>query len=255
MTETLAADPAVPEPIVPKKNVFQRFAGVLFAPAETFEDIARKPDILAPLILLLVISYISTALVMPRMDFDAVMDAQFEQVRKQNPNLSEADVERMGRVGKAIGTVMGWLGPVLNAIWWVIVALVLLLGVRLFGGEGDFKQAFSATLYAWAPLTLFGIIMTIVIVARGTFDPTMGPTIVKSNPAFLVDMKAQPVLFSFLATLDVFTLWSVILMIFGFSALSKLSRGRTAAIVVSLWIALILIRVGFAAVGAMRAGA
>lgn len=252
MTETTVP---TSNPVVPNKNVFQRFAGVLFAPAETFEDIARKPDILAPLILLLVIGYITTALVMPKMDWDAVMDAQFEQVRKQNPNLSDADIERMGRVGKAMGTVLGWLGPLLTAIWWVIVALVLLLGVRLFGGEGNFKQSLSTTLYAWLPLTLFGIIMTVVVVARGSFDPTTGATIVKSNPAFLVDLKTQPVLFALLGAIDVFTIWTVVLLVLGFAAVSKLSRGKVAAIVVSLWIALILIRVGFAALGAMRAAA
>lgn len=247
MTET-----AIAEPAVPRKKLFERIAGVLFAPAETFEDIARKPDILAPLLLLILIGYATTALVLPRTDFDAVMQMQADQVRKQNPNVTDADIERMGKFGKAIGTVMAWVSPLLMALWYVVVASVLLLAVRLFGGEGTFRQALSGTLYAWIPLTLFGIIMTIVVLARGSFDPTAAATLVKSNAAFLVDMKEQPVLFTLLSAIDVFTIWTVVLLVFAFAAISRLKRGMTATLVVSLWLALILIRLGFAALSASR---
>lgn len=247
MTET-----AIAEPAAPRKKLFERIAGVLFAPAETFEDIARKPDILAPLLLLIVIGYATTALVLPRTDFDAVMQMQAEQVQKQNPNMTEADIERMSRFGKAFGTVMAWVSPLMMAVWYVIVAAVLLLAVRLFGGEGTFKQAFSGTLYAWIPLTLFGTIMTVVVLARGSFDPTQAATLVKSNAAFLVDMKEQPVLFALLAAIDVFTIWTVVLLVFAFAAISRLKRGTTAALVISLWLALVLIRLGFAAFSAAK---
>ena len=67
MTTDNAGFPPPAEP--PAKNTFQRIAGVLFAPAETFKDIARKPDILVPLLILIVIGFIVTALIVPRMDF------------------------------------------------------------------------------------------------------------------------------------------------------------------------------------------
>jgi len=235
---------------VPTKNFFQRLAGALFAPAETFEDIARKPDIVAPLILLIAIGYLTTFLVMPIMDWDAMANAQIEQMRAKNPNITEADAERMVKMGMGMGKVMGWVGPFFAVIWWLIVAGVLLIAFRLFGGEGNFAQALSATLYAWLPLTLFSIVMAIVARARGSFDPTQAATMVKSNPAFLVDLKEQPVLFSLLSSFDLFTIWTIILLIFGFAALSRLSKGKSAAVVISLWIVMLVIKVGFATLGA-----
>ena len=251
MTETSAADqqPAVPVP-EKKKNVFERFAGALFAPAETFADIARKPDILAPLLVLIIVGYVSTALIMPRVDFDALFDQQAQEMRKRDPHVSEQQLEQIARISRASMTVLRWIGPVVSVVIYVVIAAVLLLAVRLFGGEGNFKQAMSASLYAWTPLLLFSIIMTIVILARGTFDPMAAATIVKSNPAFLVDMKEQPVLFALLSALDVFTIWTVVLLIFGFAALSRLSRGMVAAIVLPLWIVFVLLRVGIAAISA-----
>lgn len=234
------------------QNVFSRIAGVLFAPAETFTDIARRPDILWPLLLILIIGYISTALVMPKLDVGAITAAQAEQMRKQNTNMSDEQVAQMERITAASVKVFAWIGPLIGVAWYAIVAGALLLAFRLFGGEGSYGQAFSVTLYAWVPLVLFGVIMTIVVVARGTFDPSTAATIVKSNPAFLVDMKEQPVLFSLLSSIDLFTIWTIALLSIGFAVLSKMSKAKGATIVISLWIATIVVKLGFAALGAAR---
>ena len=242
-----------PNPPPPdKQNVFSRIAGVLFAPAETFAAIARRPDIVGPLLVILIIGFVTTAIVIPKMDFESIIAMNSEQMRKQNPNMSEEQIAQIEKFTRASGKVMGWISPVLMAVWYALVAGALLLAFRLMGGEGTYKQAFSATLYAWMPLILFGIIMTIVVAARGTFDPITAQTLVKSNPAFLVDLKEQPVLYALLANFDVFTIWTIVLLIFGFAALAKTSRTKSAAIVITLWLAFILVRVGFAAMGAAR---
>ena len=250
MTTDLSSPPSPPPP--DKQNVFSRIAGVLFAPAETFASIARRPDILGPLLLIVIIGYATTAIVIPRMDFESIIAQQSEQMRKQNPNVSDEQLAQIEKFTRASGKVFGWITPLMMIAWYAIVAGALLLAFRLMGGEGTFKQAFSATLYSWMPLLLFGIILTVVVLARGTFDPITAATIVKSNPAFLVDFKEQPVLFSLLSAFDVFTIWTIVLLIFGFSALSKLSRAKSAAIVITLWLAMILVKVGFAAMGAAR---
>ena len=239
-------------PDAPAKNSFQRIAGVLFAPAETFRDIARKPDFIIPLLLILIVGYIATFVVLPKMDWDAMAAQQAEQMKKQRPNMTEADVERGSAMVKSFGTVAAWIGPLLQLIWYLIVAGVLLLAFRLFGGEGTYGQAFSATLYAWMPMIIGAIVGTIVIALRpGMFDPNDAATLVKSSPAFLVDPKEQAALFAVLSSLDIFTIWTVILLIIGFSKLSRSSIGKSAGIVISLWVVIIVIKVGFAA---MRGG-
>ena len=252
-TDSAGNPPPVSPAETPAKNSFQRIAGVLFAPAETFRDIARRPDILVPLILLLVIGFVTTALIIPRMDFEAAFR---EQMASQNSKMSDADLERAAKMGSAFGKVMAWTGPIWGILIWMIIAGVLLLAHRLFGGEGNFKQALSTVLYSWIPLTINGIVTGIVAVARGgEIDPTSMQTLVKSNPAFLVDMKENPILFAVLSSLDVFTIWTLILLVIGFATLSRLSRARSAAIIISLWLVTVVVKVGFAAMGAARAKA
>jgi hypothetical protein len=251
--ESAGSAPAQPDaPAAPAKNVFQRMVGVFFAPEETFGDIARRPDILWPMLILVVIGYATTLLMVPRMDFDAIFAQQAEQMKKQQPDMSEADIERVGRFSKATTKVGFYVAPLLTLGMYALMALVLWGAVRLMGGDGDFKQSLSATLYAWMPLVLFSIILTIVVVARGSIEPTEMQTVVKSNPAFLVDGKEQPVLASFLSNFDIFTIWTVVLLVFGFSALSRMSKAKTAAIIVSLWMVVVVVKLGFAALTAAQ---
>ncbi len=238
-----------------KQNVFERIAGVLFAPAETFQNIVRRPDILGPLLVIVIIGYISTAIIMPKMDFESMMAQQSEEMSRRGQNMSAEQLAQMERITRAGVKVFSWVLPVLMVAWYAIMAGILLLAFRLMGGEGTFQQAFSVTLYAWMPMVLLGILTTIIVLARGTFDPVTAATLVKSNPAFLVDMKEQPVLFAALTSLDIFTIWTIILLVIGFSTLSRLSRMKSAVIVVSLWLVTVVVKLGFAALGAARAKA
>lgn len=259
MTESLdsspapsAMAPAPPSQAAPPKSPFARLVGALFAPAETFEDIARKPDVLVPLLLFVLIGYATTFITMPRMNFDSVIEQQHEAIRARNPQATDKDFEPIDRMTRAFAKVMGWLGPLVAAVMYVIIAAVFLLLFRMFGGEGTFLQSLSATLYGWIPLILFSIILTVVIAIRGTFDPLTMATIVKSNPAFLVEMKEHPVLFSLLSSFDLFTIWTLVLFAFGYSAMSKMSRAKSAVLVFGTYFVWVFVKVGFAALGAAR---
>lgn len=244
------AEPPPPVEAVETKGAFERIIGVLFSPGETFRDIARRPSFIVPLLLIVILGFVSTALTLPKFDYESFLQQQADVMKKKNPNFRDSDLEGMTPMLTASVKVMSWLGPLLIVLWWVIIAAILMLGTKIMGGRGTFKQAFAATVHAWIPMTIFGIILTIVIVMRGSFDPLSAATLVKSNPAFLVDMKAQPVLFAILSSLDIFTIWFVALLVIGFSELSGLSRGKTAAVVVGLWVVQILIKTGFAAMNA-----
>ena len=241
-----------PAPAVAQKNGMQRLAGVLFAPAETFEDIARKPDFLAPILAIILIGVLTSIAVVPKLDFETMMRDQMAQANRE---MSPEDLDRVARIGAASGKVLAYAGPLLSIIILLIVAAVLLMAFRLMGGEGTFKQAFSASLYAWMPLIVYSIIAAIIIMSRESVTPDLLPVIVRSNPGFLADPQSQKVLFALLTALDVFTIWTLVLLSIGFSYVARVSKTKAAAIVVSLWIVLLVFKLGFAALGAAKAKA
>ena len=247
------ANPTSTLPPAAPKNVFQRIVGVLFAPTETFADIVRKPNALAPLIFLVIIGYICTFMLVPIIDWDSVIAAQTDAMRAKNPNIDAATLERVESMTRTIGKVTGYVGPLFGVLAWLVVAGVLFLAFRMFGGEGTFGQAFAITIYSWIPLTICSILMTVIAYARGSFNPVMAPVLVKSNPAFLVDMKEHAALFSLLSAFDLFTIWSIVLLVIGFAVMSRFSKMKSAAIIVTIWLAMVLVKSGFAALGAAKA--
>lgn len=226
----------------------QRIVGALFSPDETFREIALKPDVLIPLLIILVLTTISGIVLAPRLDYESLRP----QMAAKNPNLAPEDLDRAIKMAGAVGKVSAYASPVLVLLVFVCVAAVLLLAFRLFGGEGTFFQAFSIVTYAWIPRVIQSVILTVIIAIKGMADVNDIPTLVRSNPAFLVDMADHPVLFSFLATFDVFTIWTVVLLIIGFAYMSRFTKARSATIIVSIWAFITVLKLGFAAMGAAK---
>lgn len=253
MSESADALQSPTLPLPPPKNFFQRFIGVIISPTETFQDIARKPDVLVPMIVFILISYATTFFTIPKIDWEGVTAQQVETMKAKNPNMSQSDIDRVTRMTQGFGKVMGWIGPIFGIIWWLILAGVLFLAFKLFGGQQTFKQTLSTVLYSWVPMVLYGIVLAIIIAARpGNWDPTHVATLVKSNPAFLVDMKEHAALYSLLSAIDIFTIWTLILLIIGFAICSKTSRAKAATIIISLWAIVVLVKAGIAALTAAR---
>jgi membrane protein, antimicrobial resistance system len=247
MTDYQTAAPPAPVEEPPKSGV-ARLTGVLFSPDETFRDIARKPNVLLPLMIFLVVSAVSGILLAPRLQFESVRT----KMERSNPSLSQADMDRAVKMAGAVGKMFSYAAPVLSVVVFLIVTGVILIAFRLFGGEGGFKQAFSVVLHSWIPQMVQSIILTGVVLSKGTMDVADLPVAVASNLAILVDMNDHPVLFSFLSSMDLFTIWSVVLLIIGFAHVARVTKAKSATIVLSLWAVLLFFKVGFAALGALR---
>ncbi len=164
-----APPPPPPAPDAPTGSL-ERLGGVLFSPDDTFREIAARPNVFAPLALLVVVTLISTVLLLPRMDFETMMRDQMERSGRAS-QMAPGDLDRAVRMSASFAKVIGYVSPVIVIIMVVIVAGVLLVTFRMFGGEGTFKQAFSVTLYAWVPVIIRSLIGTIVGVFKGSIDP------------------------------------------------------------------------------------
>src|SRR4051812_31445204 len=250
---TVGQDNAIATPVPdaePKPNPFQRIIGVLFSPDETFRSIARRPDWVVPLLLIVIIALANGILTASRIDFGAPA----REAMAQNKNVTQEQMDRAEKFSTSMGKVAKFIGPVITIIVLLIIAGVLLLAVRLMGGEGDFSQAFSATCYAWIPNVIQGVLFTVVILAKGAtaINPQTFPILVRSNLAFLVDMKTQPMAFALLSAFDIFTIWSVVLLIIGFAYVGRISKTKAAIVVVSLWCVTILFKLVPAALQGLR---
>lgn len=240
----------VPPADAPPSNEsgFARLVNVLLSPDEAFASIARRPDWVVPLLLFLVISVVSGYVFAHHVDFTAPAREQMEA----RGNLTSDQINQQLKIVGAFSKIVAYCSPAIAAIVFLVVAAVLMLAYRMMAGEGRFGQYFSVTLYAWVPQIIQSVIMTVILALRTELTSAADlPILVRSNLAFLVDYHEHQVLFSLLSSLDVFTIWSLILMIIGFAHVSRFSKQKSAAVMITVWGLYTGVKLIFAAVGAM----
>jgi len=234
----------------PAPNSFQRVIGVLFSPDATFASIARRPDWVMPLVILLIMSMAAGVVIAQHVDFGAAA----REAMEQNKNITQEQMDKGVKMAAGIGKVATYLSPVLTVIGLLVIAGVLLLAFRIFGGEGDFKQAFSVTCYASMPSVIKGLVMLIIVLAKGGTIPAQAlATLVRSNLGFLADYKASPMAFALLSSVDIFSIWFCVLLIIGFAYVARVSRAKAAVVVVSLWVVVLLFKLIGPALQSLRA--
>lgn len=239
-------------PPEPKPNALQRIVGAIIAPSATFASIARRPDFAVILVLYVLLGIVSSITMVKYIDFESGIR---EQMESTNRNMKPEDIDRSVRFGAAAAKGIMYASPILSLAVYAIIAGVLLIAFRAMGGEGTFLQAFSVTLYAWVPMMIKGLLMLVILISRGTVGIEELNNLVISNLGFLVDMKEQKVLYALLSSFDLFTFWTLALMVIGFSYVAKMTKSRAAAIVLFLWAFVVFLKVGMAALGAAAAGA
>jgi hypothetical protein len=247
----MTASELVPPPAeVPETpNTFQRIVGVLFSPGETFDSIVKRPNILGPLLVFIVIAILSSVAVAVKVDFDALAREAIES----NPSIPPDKAAGAIGMTKGIMKVSMYASPLLIVLMLVITAGVCLLAFKMFGGEGDFNIALSVTTYAWFPRLIKGILGAIVMLSKSSLSLYELQNPIMSNLGFLFDPKTQPVQYAIGMALDIFNIWSLVLLIIGLAAMSKFSKAKSAVIVIVLWLIVNLLSLIGPAMQAKRA--
>ncbi len=238
--------PVSPEPVAAgADSALGRIFGVFVAPSRTFAAIAQRPTWVAPLLIATVLSLLATAVLLPRMDFEASLR---EQLAARDEAVSEERVEKILDAQKRFsGLVYVW-GALAPTVITLLFAGIFWLSFKAFGWDHTYRQSLGVTSHAYLPNCLSAILLAVIAMRLERFNPADLGDLVRSNPAFLVDRHASPVLHSLLQSFDVFSIWVLVLLVIGYSIAAKVSRGKAASIIVSLWALYVLGKAGFTAI-------
>jgi Yip1 domain len=246
------AAPAPPQQPEPKPNSLSRIAGVFFAPGETFASIVRRPDFVVPLVILLVVSLLTGILVAQKVDFKELARDTIES-QPRAKNLSPDIIEKQVNMTAGFMKVASYGSPVFSILLLVILAAILFAAFKIFGGEGEYLQALSITIYAWYPNLIRAIVSVAALFSKKTLTMYTLQNPVASNIGYFINPKLHPIAAAFWGSIDLFTIWTLILLIIGFAAMSRFSRMKSAVIILSLWAVKILFSVGAGAMQALQA--
>lgn len=228
---------------------------VLYAPVKTFMGLAARPRILLPLLFLIVLSGISGAVLISKIDPDeqrSQMREQFEKQGMAGAQLEESVQRASGFMAK-FGLVFALFGSVIVAVFAVLFGALLLGGLKLSGAsELSFRQALSITVHAWMPVGVVSLLSIPVALGRQTISmaEAQSGNILMSNLGFLANEQTSNVMRALLSSVDVFSFWTLALTTIGGAVMGRVSRGAALTVALVLWILGVLLRVG----GAMFQG-
>jgi hypothetical protein len=226
-------------------SALARIPGVFFSPVRTFESIARNPTWIAPLVLMTAMSLGLTAAILQKIDYDQLIRQAMQKRGQTIPeDQMSSIIERQKKIGGIFGWVFGVAGPALASL---VVAVVIWGAFKAFGWDARYSQGFGVTTHAFLTGILKSGLLLFLVSRQESVNPQALGDLLSSNLGFLVDSKAA-VLHSILSSIDVFSFWTLALLVIGFAASARVSRKAAGGLIVTLWVLLVLGKAGFAAI-------
>jgi Yip1-like protein len=232
----------------PETGALARMTGVIVSPTRTFGEIARRPTWVVPFLTLCVLSIVVSGLLAQKTDWRSFFERQmsknsrFDQMpQEQKDNILEKQVLYGPKFAFAVGVIF-------TPIFVLFITLVYWGAFNLFNGAAlTFMQAFGLVSHAFVPLIISSILAIIILVTKphGEVDPEH--FLASNVGAFLPDDAPKP-LVALGQSLELFWIWTMALVAFGFSAASpkKIKPAGAFLTVYGIWAVWVLGKVAWA---------
>jgi len=222
---------------------------VFVKPGEFFRTLGQQPKVLVPYIVIVILAAVAAYLSVPVITDLSFSDPHtMEQLQKQAERTGQSPEDMIAMAKKfapvSIGSgivVARLLAPLVMAL------LVLVFANFVMGGQASFKQVLSLSLYAEV-IFAAGFFITAILMALKGGMVTFSPAIL------VIDNGMKSLSFVTLSQLSLFNIWEAIVLgigvkqIYGFSG----NKGYTVS-VLSIG-TMVLISIGFAALGTAIGG-
>jgi hypothetical protein len=232
----VASSPISPEPVGPGLSEPQRLMNTFFAPSNTLTDIRRNASWWVPFLLISVFSISFFVMIDKKVGFEQVartMLANNKTIQQLDPAQQEQAYART-----AIGLKVGeYAAPIFILIYVLIIAAVLMATFNfMMDAQVSFSQSMAIVMYGWLP-GILSAILAMFALAFGDPEGFRMDNPIGTNPAHFMDPISTPkFLYAMLTSVDVISLWIIVLIGIGFAlnAKKKISTGAAVG-TVAVW--------------------
>ncbi|MGB7264053.1 MAG: YIP1 family protein, partial [Terracidiphilus sp.] len=130
--------------------------------------------------------------------------------------------------------------------------LILALGLMgtinfIFGGKAKYGSIFAVFYYAWLPMSIKALLGTVVIFAGMAPESFNIKNFAPTNIGAFLPPDTTPWLYTLATSVDVLTIWSLVLIGMGTAIVAGTKRSSGYMAVFGWWALFVLIGVGWAA--------
>jgi hypothetical protein len=244
----------------PKLSPIQRMAGIFLSPGEVFADINRKPDFIAPILAMALLSVLFSFFFQWRVNVDPreiAQQATEKQIEKQGKRWRDLTDQERDQYEKGIGfsvmvqKALPYIAPVITVLGIAILATIYFVGTLLLRGQTTFAKVFSVTTYASFATDVVQYLLSALII--GLRPPDIDAILrangsyAMSNPAGFFPAETAGWILALARSIDFFKLWFIVLIAIGLAAICYKKRAsQTALIPAGLWFIGVVLGVVFA---------
>jgi hypothetical protein len=244
-TPVVSGAPLEQKPLAEVERVVDTFV----APRKTFSDLRRSANWFVPWLLLAIAYVAMTFVVDKKLGMEKVVDNQMVLQPKAAAKLDQLTAEQRATQTQTMTKftrAIAYASPVVMVIILAIIAAVLMATFNFgFGAELTFNQSLAVCMYASLPGILKALIaMLAILVGGGEGFTFQNP--VASNLSGLVDPSSH-FLYSITTSLDVITIWTLVLTGIGIACLTKVKPGACLGVVFGWWALVVLAGAGIGA--------
>jgi hypothetical protein len=249
MATTAAAAPQAPQSI----GAFGRIIGAIINPRPTFEDIARKPSWLAPLLALIIVQGAVTFIFSQRVGWRTFMEKQLAQNSAAQQRMNQMTPEQrkqMINTQVKFASVFGYVGVLIGVPVVALIVAAIFMGIfNATSSAGlDFKTSFGVVAHSYMP-GLIAALLGILILLLKSPDQIDIQNLVASNVGAVLSSDSPKWLQALGGSIDLFSFWIIGLMAFGFFVArpKKISMSTGLTWIILIWAVYVLCKVGFTA--------
>jgi hypothetical protein len=244
--------PAVPDPSPekPPPGLFDTLFGVLFSPSETFGRMrgARWGHVIVPVIALGILAAIASLTFMKRVDMEQFVRDQLRHNRFAS-KMTDAQMEEAIRQGKEANPyTRSALTIPFSAAFLFLVGLLYWVCFLAMGAEVNYLKSMLVVGWAQIPYWITSLLATGIFLFKDCNELDPQNPVLSNVGAFVGKENISGWLYSILSSIDLFAIWVAILYILGFSALGRTSKGKAAAIVLTIFVLKVVLKAAFSAV-------
>jgi hypothetical protein len=225
-----------PPPLSPteKTPAWEDLLDILYAPARVFERRRAEPKFLVPFLVVTVV--VAAVLLAGKGLLQTAFDADFARgiaaAMKANPQLTPDQMEKGRGIAQTFTTVFLLVGAPLAML---LLGIIIWLCGKAVGAKEDIASAYMIGAYAYVPRIIAAILLVLqpLILSQ---DAVTGFASLSVGPArFFNPDTTSKVAMLYLTRLDLFTIWSTLVIAVGLQVTGKVSAGKAWLAAAIVW--------------------
>ncbi|NTV89101.1 MAG: YIP1 family protein [Clostridiales bacterium] len=200
---------------------FERIIGIVTAPGKVMAELARKPRVIFPMVLVALTPVSLYLLRFPlykqfMLESAASTSSLTESI--SGTAMTAEMIEKNAQQGMLVGLIAS---PFTSLLMWLFITLIFFAVIKIGGGDGKFKHYLSVIGYSYVIYAIYLLLVLVVSFFTNSLHVSLPLT---SMANVLGDDMKGTWLYGIMKGVDLFSIWQYSVMAIGLSTVSKFRK-------------------------------